>query len=280
MYNVFHNIEEFSQQWSNTIDLCNGIFSVLIGIVSILIAWLIFHKEQRISEDKSRQLFLSVLDEAGMQLRVMQRFSESLNSAVAEMKRLGWKDICESKDLPSFLLAVYTLKNNVHITRFHSSFRKFHSYDGLFDEYRAKKIALWRRGKKIDIDILRKYLKDFELDMKKCLRIQKRMSRLFPKFAVFFDDEMSKVQKLIHMIDECSTQERFAFKISQSGDVFMPNWSKAEEVRKEMEQYAKTCSDIYNSVENMLREFCRMYDINFSLLYIQIDTARRWSAYE
>lgn len=280
MYNAFVGIEQFSQHWSNTIDLCNGIFSVLIGVASVLIAWLIFHKEQRISEDKSRQLFLSVLDEAGMQLSVMQRFSESLNSAVAEMKQLGWKDICRNKDLPSFLSSVYVLKKSVHVTRFQPSFRKFHSYDGLFDEYRAKKIALWQRGKKIDIDVLHRYLKDFEVNMQECFCLQERMSRLFPHFAVLFNDEMSKVKSLIRMIDECSTQEGFTSEVSQSGDVFTPNWSKAEEVSTGMEEYAKTCSDIYNSAENMLRGFCRMYNTDFSFLYTQISAARRWSAYE
>ena len=45
-------------------------------------------------------------------------------------------------------------------------------------------------------------------------------------------------------------------------------------------EYAKTCSDIYNSAENMLRGFCRMYNTDFSFLYTQISAARRWSAYE
>jgi len=82
------------------------------------------------------------------------------------------------------------------------------------------------------------------------------------------------------MIDECSTQEGFTSEVSQSGDVFTPNWSKVEEVSKGMEEYAKTCSDISNNAENMLRGFCRMYDTDFSFLYTQISAARRWSAYE
>lgn len=260
-----YSVELFLGRWSNTIGLLNG-------LASFLIAWLIFRAEQRISEDKTRYLFLSVLHEAGMQLDVIKRFSASLNSAINWEE---WQTICKKKNDSLFLSAVYTAKKSIGVTRFRPSLRKFHSYQGIFDEYRAKKIALWRRGKKVDVDVFCRYLEDFEKNiMKECFRIQKEISCLLPNFTVLFRGDASDVAKLVNMMDKYSTQEVFASELSKSDCVFAPDWEKAAKVGVEMEKYAADYAKICENADNMLQGFCQIYGTSLSSLSAQANATR------
>ena len=272
IYNTFYSVEVFLSDWTNIVALLGGIVST---VASIWIAILLFRAEQHIYEDKNRQCLLSILDEAGMQFSAMTQFSQSLNRVV---NGLNWEKICEERDLLPFLLGIYKAKKDFCRNGVNSTLRKFQLYSGLFDEYRSKKISLWRHGKKIYVGDLFRYLNSFKDIMKNCFRIQNDMSRYFPNFFAFFGEETSDVVELFNTMDKCSTQEVFASEMSkkfQSGHTVTPDWEKVKNIYGELKMLAVKYVELFESAKEVMDDFCKKYKTNPSLLFSQVSIARR-----
>lgn len=263
---MMYSVELFLEHWSNTIGLLNG-------LASFLIAWLIFRAEQRISEDKTRYLFLSVLDEAGMQLSIMERFSQSLNE-IAEQS--NFDEICNRRDFLSFLSTMYKAKGFFSERGVRSCLQKLQLYGGLFDEYRLRRISLLPHSKKVGVQNLFQYLNTFEAKMQKCAKIQADLSDFFRDLTVFFKNETSDVANLIYIMEKCPTKEDFVSEMRKKRNDYAvtPNWDKAKSVYDEFKQTAEQYAKLYQEAKNISDSFCKEHKITSLRLSAQVSATR------
>lgn len=248
-------IECYLGKWDDIISL---LISCLATLANVILTVCIFLLGQRVAQDRDRQCFLSVIDEVGTQYEILKRLSRGFSDIQSKASSM-----IDKRDIQKFLMYLYQIKKMYATNWISLPLHKFDTYQGLFDQYRSKRIRICSHSKKIPIPELYRLIRETQEIFKNCINQQNTIQQLIPNLNKFFQSK-EFAEQIMNEIGSSNTMESFCQSIFeyQEGKQNIIDWDETSTVAKSLEppvqKYQKCCEEIREKIQ----EFCEKYNIS------------------